>query len=113
MVTKCRIENGTEIASAVETVRSPCPGCAGLGMRCGRMEEKGKVKLLEVALKCTQDLGFIPIMARPVDPEMIATEKTVCYLQFLPHHMGPHREAPGSQGWRGKPGQKTVFWSSF
>ena len=35
-------------------------------------------------------------MARPIDPEMIATEKTVCYLQFLPCHMGPHREAPGS-----------------
>ena len=27
----------------------------------GRMEEKGKVKLLEVVLKCTQDFGFMPI----------------------------------------------------
>ena len=35
-------------------------------------------------------------MARPIDPEMIATEKTVCYLRFLPHHMGPHGKAAGS-----------------
>ena len=39
---------------------------------------------------------FYTDMARPIDPEMTATEETVCYLQFLPRHMGPRREAPGS-----------------